>query len=475
MTLASCVAETVFTGIGGGGFATYYDASTATTTCVDFFVAVPGLGGLRSVPPLEIAIDFGGQLVPYAVGPSTVAVPGVPAGVAHLHERWGRLPWPDVVQPAIEHAERGVSFAPVHAKVLGTVASAMLINEGAAVYGDRAGGLLPAGGRLFHPGLDGALRMLADDGPAAFYTGPIAEAMISAVGDQGDLGPADLAAYEVRESRPRVGRVRGGTGSRARRRPRQPPRRARRTRGGRRRGRDGSADGRRAARASETRRHDEHRRRRRRRERMRGDDEPRPVVRSLARRSGDSPELDDGRGRAGSRDRDAGSSDGLDDVAAHRRRRRRAGLRRRRCGRKPDQIRAAAGPRERASPRHVGGRRDPGSAAQPGARQGPRRARHVAGGACAARRDGRGRPLAGPRLVLRRRGRDRRDRPRRRSTSRRGRPVAQATSLRVCPCRTPGVRAIRSSGRTPRRGRPPSSCPSSSSCALAPSSPSRSC
>jgi gamma-glutamyltranspeptidase/glutathione hydrolase len=155
------------------------------------------------VRPLEIAIDFGGQLVPYAVGASTVAVPGVPAGVAHLHRRWGRLPWREVVRPSIEHAERGVAFAPVHAKVLATVASAMLINEGAAVYGDRAGGLLPAGGRLFHPGLDVALRMLADDGPDVFYTGPIADAMVAAVGDQGDLGLADLAAYEVCESTPR--------------------------------------------------------------------------------------------------------------------------------------------------------------------------------------------------------------------------------------------------------------------------------
>jgi gamma-glutamyltranspeptidase / glutathione hydrolase len=203
MTLASCVAETVFTGLGGGGFATYYDAASGDTTCVDFFVAVPGLGGRRSVKPLEIAIDFGGQLVPYAVGPSTVAVPGVPAGVAHLHQRWGRLPWRDIVEPAIQHAERGVAFAPVHAKVLGTVAAAMLINEGATVYGDRTGGLLPAGGRLFHPGLDTALRMLADDGPDAFYTGPVAAAMVAAVGDQGDLGAPDLAAYRVVESQPK--------------------------------------------------------------------------------------------------------------------------------------------------------------------------------------------------------------------------------------------------------------------------------
>ncbi|MEP6666055.1 MAG: gamma-glutamyltransferase, partial [Nocardioidaceae bacterium] len=38
MVLVACVAETVFTGIAGGGFALYYDASTGTTTCLDFFV-----------------------------------------------------------------------------------------------------------------------------------------------------------------------------------------------------------------------------------------------------------------------------------------------------------------------------------------------------------------------------------------------------------------------------------------------------
>ena len=134
MVLASCVAETVFTGLGGGGFATYFDASTNTTTCLDFFVAVPGLGGRRAVAPHEISIDFGGQLVPYAVGPATVAVPGVPAGAAALHERWGSLPWSDLVAPAIAHAKRGVTLAPPHAKVLATVAPALLIGVGLAAY-----------------------------------------------------------------------------------------------------------------------------------------------------------------------------------------------------------------------------------------------------------------------------------------------------------------------------------------------------
>ncbi|MBA2574016.1 MAG: gamma-glutamyltransferase [Nocardioidaceae bacterium] len=201
MSLASCVAETVFTGLGGGGYAIYYDAETESTSCLDFFVAVPGLGGRRSLTPTEISIDFGGQLVQYAVGASTVAVPGVPAGLAALHERWGTKPWRDLVAPAMAHATAGVSFTPVHSKVLKTVAAALLINEGRSIYGYEET-VLPGGGRLHHPGLDSALQVLADEGPEAYYTGRIAEAIVAAIGDGGDLSMADLAAYRVQETTP---------------------------------------------------------------------------------------------------------------------------------------------------------------------------------------------------------------------------------------------------------------------------------
>jgi gamma-glutamyltranspeptidase/glutathione hydrolase len=209
MVLASCVAETLFTGLGGGGFATYYDAASQRTTCLDFFVAVPGLAGQRMVAPEQIAINFGGQHVPYAVGASTVAVPGVPAGVEAMHQRWGRLPWRDVIAPALAHARAGVSFAAVHSKVLATVAPAMLIGEGVRVYGSPGGGLLPGGARLFHRGLDDALELMADEGAQVFYGGPIGEAMVIAVGDQGDLSMADLAAYEVLETTPRRAELNG--------------------------------------------------------------------------------------------------------------------------------------------------------------------------------------------------------------------------------------------------------------------------
>ncbi|MGH7587347.1 MAG: gamma-glutamyltransferase, partial [Gemmatimonadota bacterium] len=84
--LASCVAETVMTGIAGGGFALWLDAGGSRAQVLDFFVAVPGLGRPRQEPELvELAVPFGEELVHYFIGAATCAVPGVPAG---LHELW---------------------------------------------------------------------------------------------------------------------------------------------------------------------------------------------------------------------------------------------------------------------------------------------------------------------------------------------------------------------------------------------------
>src|SRR3954454_18683999 len=60
--LACCVAETIYTGLGGGGFPTYFDVDTGEATCLDFFVAVPGTDGYRHPGPM-VAVDvfFGGM------------------------------------------------------------------------------------------------------------------------------------------------------------------------------------------------------------------------------------------------------------------------------------------------------------------------------------------------------------------------------------------------------------------------------
>ena len=83
--LASCVAETVMTGLLGGGHAIYYDAATGVARNLDFFCAVPGLGSEWHEPELvHLEVPFGAELVHYAVGPASCAVPGVPAGLGAL-------------------------------------------------------------------------------------------------------------------------------------------------------------------------------------------------------------------------------------------------------------------------------------------------------------------------------------------------------------------------------------------------------
>jgi gamma-glutamyltranspeptidase/glutathione hydrolase len=200
--LTCCVAETIYTGLGGGGFATYFDAHTGQVTCLDFFVSVPGTDGDRQPGPM-IAVDvlFGGVPQVYSIGGASVAVPGVPAGLGEVHRRWGRLPWAEVVAPATSLARTGVVLPEAQARTLVACAPALAYGEGAACYTPN-GKLLEGGDLLYHPGLATALDGLAAEGPSVFYTGAFARLTVDAVrAGGGALGPNDLASYRVAETR----------------------------------------------------------------------------------------------------------------------------------------------------------------------------------------------------------------------------------------------------------------------------------
>ncbi|HET9871948.1 MAG TPA: gamma-glutamyltransferase [Propionibacteriaceae bacterium] len=207
MVLVSCAAETIFTGLSGGGFATYYDATRRETTCVDFFVSVPGLGGRPLGPGVPIEVTLAGHQVPYDIGPSTVAVPGVPAGTRHIWQRWGRMSWADVVAPGLQ-ASFGTPLPAAHAALLPVIAPAMCVGDGARVYRRPDGSYLNAGDPLFHWDHHRAYQLLMEQ-PEAFYTGEFAETMVASVADGGAMDVADLAAYEVVETVPRTVDVHG--------------------------------------------------------------------------------------------------------------------------------------------------------------------------------------------------------------------------------------------------------------------------
>jgi gamma-glutamyltranspeptidase/glutathione hydrolase len=203
-SLASCVAETVMTGLLGGGHAIVFDADSATARNLDCFVAVPGLGadGRSAADLVELQVPFGTELVHYAVGIASCGVPGVSAGLGALHAELGRLPWPRLVEPALRLARDGVEFPPAHAACLSMLGPVMTMNDGARIYAPE-GDLLAAGETLRQPGLVRALELLADEGPRSVYEGSLAESLLALMDrERGLVTRADLESYEARWSSP---------------------------------------------------------------------------------------------------------------------------------------------------------------------------------------------------------------------------------------------------------------------------------
>ena len=204
--LASCVAETVMTGLAGGGHALWWDAGEGRTELLDFFVAVPGLDGDALGSELvRLEVPFGTELVHYAVGIASCAVPGVPAGLGALHRRHGRLPWTRLIQPAISLAAGGVEMPPAHAACLAMLAPVMTMREGARIYAP-GGRLLEAGEKLEQPGLAAALALLAEEGPESMYTGSLGAALLELMEARGGLvTTTDLEVYRSEWVKPVAG------------------------------------------------------------------------------------------------------------------------------------------------------------------------------------------------------------------------------------------------------------------------------
>jgi gamma-glutamyltranspeptidase / glutathione hydrolase len=193
MSLASCVAETVMSGLLAGCHAIAFDGSRVRN--LDGFAAVPsGEGDL-----LEVPVPFGDEIVVYSIGPASCAVPGLPAALAELSEKLGRLPWRRLVEPALDLARRGVELPEMHQRSLEMLQDVFSLARGGEIF-VREGRMLRAGELLLQPGLVTTLEALAEEGPTSVYRGSLAEAILRVDGIV--LTAADLRAYEARWSDP---------------------------------------------------------------------------------------------------------------------------------------------------------------------------------------------------------------------------------------------------------------------------------
>jgi len=200
------VAEPYHSGIGGGGFLLIHLAN-GETIALDARETAPAAARPDLFVAQGVAEDASRN------GPLAVATPGLLAGLALALERWGTKPLAEVMAPAIALAERGFPIGLRHARVLEAwraMGLAERFPETAAIQAP-APGLAP-GWRLVQPDLARTLRLIARQGPDAFYRGPLARAIADEVRKRGGLLSAeDLAAYQPRLREPLRGSYRGRT------------------------------------------------------------------------------------------------------------------------------------------------------------------------------------------------------------------------------------------------------------------------
>jgi gamma-glutamyltranspeptidase/glutathione hydrolase len=185
------MAEPMTNGIGGDLFAIYWDAKTGK------------LYGLNASgwAPKALTIDHlkakGITEMPQS-GIDSVTVPGVVDGWTKLHDRFGKLPWRDLFQPAIFYAQNGYPVPEmIHSYWKGAEDAMMKTHESRRVFlpGDKA----PETGEIFrNPDIAKALTLIANQGESVFYKGAIAEAILKtsdAFG--GTMTSDDLAQYSA--------------------------------------------------------------------------------------------------------------------------------------------------------------------------------------------------------------------------------------------------------------------------------------
>ena len=196
-------------GLGGGAFMLVYDRATGTTTVIDGRETAPA-----TVTP-ELFMKDGepmGFIESWQSGRS-VGVPGQIALYKSAHDAFGTAPWASLFESGIALADDGFVVSPRLANLLNgdRLRGAIKLDEnpGSSDYFYPQGTPLQEGDVRDNPEYAATLRKIAAEGPAGFYTGEIAEAMVNAVqANDGGLSLEDLAGYRVKTRAPLCGKFR---------------------------------------------------------------------------------------------------------------------------------------------------------------------------------------------------------------------------------------------------------------------------
>jgi gamma-glutamyltranspeptidase / glutathione hydrolase len=209
------VVEPFMSGVGGIAFMVYRQASDGQTVCLDGSSVLP-----RNISPDHFEVLPGDQTAGMYKWPATKddanntgwrtpAVPGMPALMGDAHQRFGRLPWSDLLQPAIRLARDGFSI-----DFYVSLAITNSYDNLARFPSSRQLFFKASGGPLSPPSMDEAdilvqselawtLEQIAEHGPDALYRGEVGKRIVAQMEKQGGLiTEDDLEAHRTLEHQP---------------------------------------------------------------------------------------------------------------------------------------------------------------------------------------------------------------------------------------------------------------------------------
>jgi len=190
-------------GLGGGGFFLLYLAKEDRYVFIDARERAP-LAATRDMflgedgePVRRRSID----------GALAAAIPGLPAGLVHLSQQYGRLPLSKSLAPAIRLAREGWTFSSKNALMLGFRRDVLAADPAAAALFLRDGAVPAAGTRMHNPDYAAVLERLAAEGHDGFYRGELPQTLVDGVRKAGGLWALeDFQQYAVVEREPLTAR-----------------------------------------------------------------------------------------------------------------------------------------------------------------------------------------------------------------------------------------------------------------------------
>lgn len=211
VTAALAVVEPQSSGLGGGGLYLLHRAADGFDTMVDARETAP------AAATRDMFLDANGEVIDGASQKTALAagIPGEVAGMAHIAQRYGRLPLSVSLQPAIKLARDGF---PLYQRMRGGLAFVNQNGAGSKFQSSkdasrnflRKGATPELGTIIKQPQLAATLELVAQQGSAGFYHGKFAKQLVAGVRKLGGIwSEADLANYRIVERTPIKGNYHG--------------------------------------------------------------------------------------------------------------------------------------------------------------------------------------------------------------------------------------------------------------------------